>query len=94
MSSGSGWATRTTGTFLTGSALAPLRWMVLPDNWALNWDAPMTVARMRWPGSMTGRPLRAGSRSVRATARSLAMSPWSLSSWPNRYSATPPEKVR
>src|ERR1700722_12575904 len=29
--------------------------MVLPLTWTVNCEAPMTVARMRWPGSINGR---------------------------------------
>ena len=32
--------------------------MVLPLTWTVNCDAPITVARMRWPGSMSGSVVR------------------------------------
>ena len=32
--------------------------MVLPLTCTVNCEAPITVARMRWPGSISGRPLR------------------------------------
>ena len=50
----SGVASPTTGTLDTGSSDAPPRWMVRPLTCTLNCEAPITVARTRWPGSITG----------------------------------------
>src|ERR1700727_1413307 len=68
--------------------------MVLPLTWTVNCEAPMTVARMRWPGSISGRPVRRLNSPASAAASGLAISPNSSCSWPKMYSATPPENVK
>jgi hypothetical protein len=49
--------------------------MVLPLTWTVNCEAPITVARMRWPGSTSGSAVRRLSSPHSAAASSLAMSP-------------------
>ena len=49
--------------------------MVLPLTCTVNCEAPMTVARMRWPGSISGKPERRLSSRASVGASGLAMSP-------------------
>ncbi len=71
------------GTLCTGNTPGFGRWIVLPLTCTVNCDAPITVARMRWPGSIE-RSCRAAAElgAQFARASSLAMSPYSRSSWP------------
>ena len=64
-----------TGTLCTGSTPGRGRWMVFPLTWTVNWEAPITVARMRWPGSISGRPERRRQFAAQRFARVRAISP-------------------
>ena len=45
--------------------------MVLPLTWTVNCEAPITVARMRWPGSTSGNPPRRLSSCAQFTGQQL-----------------------
>src|ERR1700730_11262516 len=66
---------QTTGTLCTGRMPCRGRWMVLPLTWTVNCDAPITVARMRWPGSISLSAVRCLSSARSSSASSLAISP-------------------
>ena len=59
----------------------------------VNCDAPITVARMRCPGSTSGSLARVLSSLVSASASGMAISPNCCGSVAKIYSDTPPENV-
>ena len=68
--------------------------MVLPLTCTVNCEAPITVARMRWPGSIDRNVRRAGRAARRFVPPAVVRCRHGpCVSWPKMYSATPPENV-